>query len=111
MKLTKASPSLGTMLSDPIGKIFLVHSSIGQRHHLSNDFGIAGFEIVTVQAEERDHSQKADAFVSVPVGMVRHEAEAVGGCQSREVDLFSVVPLLQRSRQRGFQGILVANAR
>ena len=60
-------------------------------------FDIGGFENMTVYAEERDHRQKADTFVSVPVRVVLHQAEAVGCSQHCNVRLLAVVPLLLRS--------------
>jgi hypothetical protein len=51
------------------------------------------------------------SFVPVPVRVVLHQAEAVGGRQSRDVGFLCVVPLLSGPGQRGFQDVFVADAR
>ena len=104
------SASLGAVLSYPGGKVFLRDAPIGKRQHFGHDFGIRGPQRSTIQAEECHDGEKADAFVSVPVRMVPDQAEAVSSRQGRKVRFVYVVPLLLRPRQRGFQGVLVADA-
>jgi hypothetical protein len=96
--------------SYPGGKFHLRDAPIGKRQHFGYNFGITGSQRSTVDAEECHDSQKADAFVSVPIGMVSDQAKAAGSRVSRKVWFVCVVPLLPGSCERGFKGVLVADA-
>src|SRR5439155_10051011 len=89
-----SSSPFSAVLSYPIGQFVLGDTPIGERQYFGDDFCVRGSQIVPIHAEERDHGEKANAFVPVPIWVVLHQAEAIRGSQRRDVGFLRVVPLL-----------------
>jgi hypothetical protein len=99
------------MPPNPAGEILLTNVAGGQSKHLGHNLSVSNIEVVVVESEKRDDGQKADTLVAVPIGMVPHETEPVGGRRRGEISLVRVRPFLPWPGEDGLQGVLDSNAR
>lgn len=97
------------MCANPYHQVVLRQVAGRQCEKRGHHLGIARIERVAVDPEEGHHRQEPDTLVAIPVWMVAHQPEGIGGGEYGYVNVFPVVPVLLRAGQGRLEDVPVAH--
>jgi hypothetical protein len=96
--------------ANPFGKVFFGSLVVGECEHFFDDIFLGRAQSKAVEAKKCGESDEGDSLVAIDEGMVARQTVCVGGRENDDIP-FAVVPLIQRSSQRGLKQVLVTDSR